>query len=109
MIRDSLTPLSAFVYGNVLNTREGAQIDVSKVKIDSNTGRIIYTVNDDSRDITDTLTTDEQKVLYDMSPSYQFNSFVPSLAHGIQPSQWILIGGGVLLVMLLILTRRGKT
>jgi hypothetical protein len=100
--------LGAFEYGGQLYSREGGIINVADVKIDSNTGRIIYTVNGDSRDITDTLTTDEQQTLYQMSPSYQFNSLVPSLQHGIQPYQWVLIGGGVLLTMLLIMTRRAR-
>lgn len=102
---NAVDSFQAFIYGGILNTREGAQISVAGVKIDSNTGRIIYTVNGDSRDITDTLNADEQSTLYDMAPSYQFNSFVPSLAHGIQPYQWVLIGGSVLLTMLMIMRR----
>lgn len=97
---------SAFQYGGLLYSREGGTISIKDVKIDSNTGRIIYTVNGDSRDITDTLTSDEQTVLYQMAPSYQFDSVVASLKHGIQPAQWLMIGGAVLLTMLLIMRRR---
>lgn len=96
---------SAFTYGDELYTRNGGVINISDVKIDSNTGRIIYTLNGDSRDITDTLNADEQTVLRQSSPSFQFNSVVASNLTPIQPYQWVLIGGGVLLVGLLILRR----
>lgn len=99
-------PFSAFVAPDgVLYTRAGGQIAIEAVKIDSNTNRIIYTINGDSRDITDTLNSDEQQTLRQMAPSYQFHSIVAQNKSGIQPYQWVLLGGGMLLVVLLIMRR----
>lgn len=101
-----IASLSAFTYGGVLYSKEGGDLTIADIKIDSNTGRIIYTANGDSRDITDTLTSDEQAVLYQTAPSYQFSSFIPEAKSTIQPYEWILMGGGVLVMMLLIMRKR---
>lgn len=100
-----LRGLSAFTFNGQLYSKEGGILNLSDLKVDSNTGRIIDTANGDSRDITDTLTSDEQTVVFQMSPSYQFGSVVQTDVHGVQPYQWILIGGAVLLTMLLVVRR----
>lgn len=103
-----LRALGAFTFNGSLYTKEGGVINLADLRVDSNTGRIIDIANGDSRDITDTLTSDEQAVVFQTSASEQFNSFVPEDAQGIQPYQWVLIGGSVLLTMLLIFKRKAR-
>src|SRR5258708_7596627 len=71
---DHLSPFSAFTALGNLYTKNGGVISIQDVRIDSNTGRILYTLNGDTRDITDTLTSDERTVLQQSAPSHQFNA-----------------------------------